>query len=57
MWVYADREINLCIADEAERIAADWRIASVLPPGLSRHALCVHMLIRAGMIWQARAYA
>lgn len=57
MWVYADREINLCIADEAERIAADWRIASVLQPGLSRHALCVRMLIRAGMIWQARADA
>ena len=55
MWVYADREINQCIAEEVERLLEDWRIASVLPPGLPRHALCVRMLIRAGMIWQARA--
>lgn len=54
MWVYADREVDWCMGEQAERIAEDWRIASLLPPGLPRHALFVSMLIRAGMIWQAR---
>ena len=55
MWVYADREINQCIAEEVEALTDEWRVALLLPPGLPRHALCVRMLIRAGMIWQARA--
>ncbi len=57
MWVYADRELNLCIAEMAACIADEERIAKNLPPGLQRHALYVRMLIRAGMIWQARADA
>lgn len=57
MWVYGDREVDWCIAQEAARLTEDWRIASLLPPGLPRHAMFVRMLIRAGMIWQARADA
>lgn len=54
MWVYADREVDWCVAEQVRFIADEWRRAMAMPASLARHALIVSLLIRAGMLWQAR---